>query len=93
MSESPADGGFCPGAGIRGVDSPPTFPDAADLLIDSESSEQPSGARGVLLLADGTRFEGRLFGSEEIQRVSWISLLGCADIKRALPTHPSPAKS
>ena len=88
MSESPADGGFCPGAGIRGVDSPPTFPDAADLLIDSESSEQPSGARGVLLLADGTRFEGRLFGSEEIAEGELVFTTGMTGFQESL-TDPS----
>ncbi len=88
MSESPADGGFCPGAGIRGVDSPPTFPDAADLLIDSESSEQPSGARGVLLLADGTRFEGRLFGSEEIAEGELVFTTGMCGYQESL-TDPS----
>ncbi len=66
MSESSAHGGFCPGAGIRGVEHPPTFQDAADPLLNSFGSEQPSGSKGVLLLADGTRFEGTLFGSEEI---------------------------
>ena len=88
MSESPADGGFCPGAGIRGADSPPTFPDAADLLIDSESSEQPSGARGVLLLADGTRFEGRLFGSEEIAEGELVFTTGMCGYQESL-TDPS----
>ena len=88
MSESPADGGFCPGAGIRGVDSPPTFPDAADLLLDSEGSEQPSGSRGILLLADGTSFEGRLFGTEEIAEGELVFTTGMCGYQESL-TDPS----
>lgn len=88
MSESLADGGFCPGAGIRGVDSPPTFPDAADLLLDSEGSEQPSGSRGILLLADGTSFEGRLFGTEEIAEGELVFTTGMCGYQESL-TDPS----
>ena len=88
MSESPADGGFCPGAGIRGVDSPPTFPDAADLLLDSGPPEQPSGSQGILLLADGTRLEGRLFGSEEIAEGELVFTTGMCGYQESL-TDPS----
>ena len=88
MSKSPADGGFCPGAGIRGVDSPPKFPDAADLLLDSGPPEQPSGSQGVLLLADGTRLEGRLFGSEEIAEGELVFTTGMCGYQESL-TDPS----
>ena len=88
MSKSPADGGFCPGAGIRGVDSPPKFPDAADLLLDSGPPEQPSGAQGILLLADGTRLEGRLFGSEEIAEGELVFTTGMCGYQESL-TDPS----
>ena len=88
MSKSPADGGFCPGAGIRGVDSPPTFPDAADLLLDSGPPEQPSGSQGILLLADGTRLEGRLFGSEEIAEGELVFTTGMCGYQESL-TDPS----
>ena len=88
MSKSPADGGFCPGAGIRGVDSPPTFPDAADLLLYSGPSEQPSGSQGILLLADGTRLEGRLFGSEEIAEGELVFTTGMCGYQESL-TDPS----
>ena len=88
MSESLADGGFCPGANIRGVDSPPSFPDAADLLVDSGSPEHPSGSRGILLLADGTRFEGRLFGSEEIAEGELVFTTGMCGYQESL-TDPS----
>jgi len=88
MSESPADGGFCPGAGIRGVESPPTFPDAADSLLDTGGSEHPSGSRGILLLADGTRYEGRLFGSEEIAEGELVFTTGMCGYQESL-TDPS----
>ena len=88
MSKSPADGGFCPGAGILGVDSPPTFPDAADLLLDSGPPEQPSGSQGILLLADGTRLEGRLFGSEEIAEGELVFTTGMCGYQESL-TDPS----
>jgi len=88
MSEGSADGGFCPGMGIRGVDSPPFFSDAADLILDSECSEQPSGSSGILLLADGTRFEGRLFGSEEIAEGELVFTTGMCGYQESL-TDPS----
>ena len=88
MSESSAVGGFCPGAGIRGVDSPPAFSDAADLILDSERSEQPSGSKGILLLADGTRFEGRLFGSEVIAEGELVFTTGMSGYQESL-TDPS----
>ena len=88
MSESSAHGGFCPGAGIRGVEKPPNFPDAADSLLKSSSSEQPSGSKGVLLLADGTRFDGTLFGSEEIAEGELVFTTGMCGYQESL-TDPS----
>ncbi len=88
MSESSAHGGFCPGAGIRGVEPPPTFPDAADPLLNSPGSEQPSGSKGVLLLADGTRFEGTLFGTEEIAEGELVFTTGMCGYQESL-TDPS----
>ncbi|MDG1540992.1 MAG: glutamine-hydrolyzing carbamoyl-phosphate synthase small subunit [Candidatus Thalassarchaeaceae archaeon] len=88
MSESPVDGGFCPGAGIRGVDSPPTFSDAADSILESGSLEHPSGSRGILLLADGTRYAGRLFGSEEIAEGELVFTTGMCGYQESL-TDPS----
>ena len=88
MSESSAHGGFCPGAGIRGVEHPPTFQDAADPLLSSPSSEQPSGSKGILLLADGTRFEGTLFGSEEIAEGELVFTTGMCGYQESL-TDPS----
>jgi len=88
MSKSSAHGGFCPGAGIRGVEHPPTFRDAADPLLNSPSSEQPSGSKGILLLADGTRFEGTLFGSEEIAEGELVFTTGMCGYQESL-TDPS----
>ena len=88
MSKSSAHGGFCPGAGIRGVEHPPTFQDAADPLLNSPSSEQPSGSKGILLLADGTRFEGTLFGSEEIAEGELVFTTGMCGYQESL-TDPS----
>ena len=59
MSENPPGRGFVPGAGVSGVTEPPIFPDAADALLDSNAPEPASGADGLLLLADGTRYKGR----------------------------------
>ena len=81
-------GGFCPGAGISGVEHPPTFPDAADPLLNSPGSEQPSGSKGVLLLADGTRFEGTLFGTEEIAEGELVFTTGMCGYQESL-TDPS----
>ncbi|MGB1461163.1 MAG: glutamine-hydrolyzing carbamoyl-phosphate synthase small subunit [Candidatus Thalassarchaeaceae archaeon] len=88
MSKSSARGGFCPGAGIHGVENPPTFPDAADPLLQSSVPEQPSGSKGVLLLADGTRFEGTLFGSEEIAEGELVFTTGMCGYQESL-TDPS----
>ena len=63
MSRPPHPGGFSPGLNQKGVIDPPSFPDAADKLLKDTSEEPFTGPPGVLLLADGTRAEGRLFGS------------------------------
>ena len=88
MSESSAHGGFCPGAGISGVEHPPTFPDAADSLLNSPGPEQPSGSKGILLLADGTRFEGTLFGTEQIAEGELVFTTGMCGYQESL-TDPS----
>ena len=85
--DSPA-GGFCPGAGVRGVKDPPSFPDAADPLLESRGSDQPSGSKGILLLADGTRFEGQLFGAEEIAEGELVFTTGMCGYQESL-TDPS----
>ena len=88
MSATSVEGGFCPGAGINGVHSPPSFPDAADILAESVGSEQPSGSSGTLLLADGTRFDGKLFGAEEIAEGELVFTTGMCGYQESL-TDPS----
>ena len=63
MSRPPHPGGFSPGLNQKGVLDAPSFPDAADKLLENTVREPFTGPPGVLLLADGTRMEGRLFGS------------------------------
>ena len=88
MSESSAHGGFCPGAGVSGVEHPPTFADAADSLLNSPGPEHPSGSKGILLLADGTRFEGTLFGTEQIAEGELVFTTGMCGYQESL-TDPS----
>ena len=88
MSATSVEGGFCPGAGINGVHSPPSFPDAADILAESVGSEQPSGSSGTLLLADGTRFDGKLFGAEEIAEGELVFTTGMCGYQESI-TDPS----
>tara|TARA_Y100001954_G_scaffold215198_1_gene245262 strand:+ start:86 stop:1420 length:1335 start_codon:yes stop_codon:yes gene_type:complete len=88
MPESSAHGGFCPGAGISGVEHPPTFADAADSLLNSPGPEHPSGSKGILLLADGTRFEGTLFGTEQIAEGELVFTTGMCGYQESL-TDPS----
>ena len=63
MSKHPSRGSFSPGLGQHGVSDPPIFDDAADHLLTTPTKFPFTGSKGVLLLADGTRAEGRLFGS------------------------------
>jgi hypothetical protein len=58
------DGSFCPGAENRHSIGYPTFQDAADGL--SRGDELPASATGsgLLLTADGGRYEGELFGAK-----------------------------
>ena len=61
-----AAGSFCPGSPNQKISNYPTFLDAADgLLNDAELYPQANGP-GVLLTADGGRYEGDLFVAEKI---------------------------
>jgi len=88
MSETTGGRGFSPGAGVVGVDSAPSFPDAADAILGSSAPEQPSGSSGLLILADGTRFEGRLFGAEAIAEGELVFTTGMCGYQESL-TDPS----
>ena len=88
MSNSTPARGFSPGANIFGVNNPPTFIDAADILIDSDDIQPASLAPGLLLLADGTRFKGSLFGSETIAQGELVFTTGMCGYQESL-TDPS----
>ena len=60
MSDGAVRQGFSPGEGVPGVSNPPVFPDATDELLESAIRDAPSDVRGILILADGTRYEGCL---------------------------------
>ena len=88
MSGSGLQRGFIPGEGIPGVSDAPTFPDAADGLVDSQSRNPPSEAPGLLILADGTRYNGVLFGAETIAQGELVFTTGMAGYQESL-TDPS----
>ena len=88
MSESTPGRGFTPGADILGVKEPPTFTDAADILIDSKELQPPSLEQGLLILADGTRFKGQLFGAETIAMGELVFTTGMCGYQESL-TDPS----
>ncbi|MFQ3343736.1 MAG: carbamoyl-phosphate synthase small subunit [Candidatus Thalassarchaeaceae archaeon] len=88
MSKSETRRGFSPGASGLGVKSPATFIDAADLLLDSNDFEPPSGAKGLLLLADGSRYEGSLFGFENISKGELVFNTAMSGYQESL-TDPS----
>ena len=88
MSGTTQSRGFVPGAGVPGVLDPPSFADAADSLLEPAERQQASGAAGLLLLADGTRYEGRLFGSEGIAQGELVFTTGMCGYQESL-TDPS----
>lgn len=88
MSKSTPGRGFSPGADILGVGSAPKFPDAADILVDSDDIQPASLAPGLLLLADGTRFSGSLFGAETIAQGELVFTTGMCGYQESL-TDPS----
>mgnify|MGYP006082216533 CR=1 FL=1 len=88
MSRSTLGKGFSPGADVLGVKSPPEFTDAADFLIDSDDIQPASLAPGLLLLADGTKFRGNLFGAETIAQGELVFTTGMCGYQESL-TDPS----
>ena len=85
-------GGFNPGLGQLGVKNPISFVDASDKLVlaKNKSSILPKGAegKGVLLLADGSRFEGELFGAKGIAQGELVFTTGMTGYQESL-TDPS----
>ncbi len=81
-------GSFCPGSTFGKKSDFPTFLDAADgLMYDSEISPQASG-KGVLLTADGGRYEGSLFGADTIGEGELVFTTGMMGYQESL-TDPS----
>ena len=84
--------GFSPGLGQKGVKNPISFQDASDKLanIANNNDSLPIAADGpgILLLADGSRFEGELFGSEGIAQGELVFTTGMAGYQESL-TDPS----
>ncbi len=82
-------GGFSPGEGQPGVFNPFCGIDAADALINSTSAVHESAhGRGVILLADGSRFEGELFGAAKIGEGELVFTTGMTGFQESL-TDPS----
>jgi len=88
MSGTTPPRGFIPGAGVQGVSNPPSFTDAADSLLDVTERQQPSGSPGLLLLADGTSYQGSLFGTEIIAQGELVFTTGMCGYQESL-TDPS----
>ncbi len=89
MSENPKGTGFTPGAGIPGVTSPFSDEDAADRLVDGRDIEfDDAYGKGVLLLADGGRYEGTLFGASVVAEGELVFTTGMTGFQESL-TDPS----
>ena len=80
--------GFAPGSFNRGVEEPPRFTDAADALLDKDSLPKRASGEGILLLADGGRFEGTLFGAEGFGEGELVFTTGMMGYQESL-TDPS----
>ena len=89
MSRAEArDGSFSPGSENRMSERFPSFPDAADgLFRGDELSPQASGP-GLLLTADGGRYEGELFGAQGIGEGELVFTTGMMGYQESL-TDPS----
>ena len=91
-----AAGSFCPGSPNQKISTYPTFLDAADgLLNDTELYPQANGP-GILLTADGGRYEGDLFGAEKIgegELVFTTCLLYTSPSPRDLSTSRMPSSA
>ncbi len=82
--------GFSPGGGQSGVSKAFVARDAADLLhpgAANRTSVEASG-RGVLLLADGSRYEGDLFGAEKVAEGELVFTTNMTGYQESL-TDPS----
>ena len=80
--------GFAPGRHNHGVTNPPLFSDAADALLNKSNLPKKASGEGILLLADGGRFEGTLFGAEGFGEGELVFTTGMMGYQESL-TDPS----
>lgn len=84
--------GFNPALGQKGVNNPIIFTDASDKLVEIKlnDSKLPSKAEGdgLLILADGSRFDGELFGAKGIAEGELVFTTGMTGYQESL-TDPS----
>ena len=80
--------GFCPGAGLVDSAEIPSFPDAADLMLKPFDNPPIEELPGLLLLADGGRFEGLLFGAQGQAEGELVFSTGMSGYQESL-TDPS----
>lgn len=82
--------GFSPGGGQSGVSKAFVARDAADLLLSSttNSESMEASGRGVLLLADGSRYEGDLFGAQQVAEGELVFTTNMTGYQESL-TDPS----
>ena len=62
--------GFAPGRLNHGVVNAPRFVDAADPLLDKSNLPPKAEGEGLLLLADGGRYEGTLLEQKDLVKVN-----------------------
>ena len=93
MSKGESEVGFRPGQGVPGVSESYVGQDAADCLVTGANHGHSSASGiGVLLLADGGRYEGTLFGAEAMAEgelvftavATWIFGSGKGEAERLL---------
>jgi len=92
MSKSQTAGGFVPAAGQSGVGAPFVGRDAADILLtnglETLAKDSAPSRSGLLLLADGGRYEGKLFGAAVEAEGELVFTTGMTGYQESL-TDPS----
>ena len=83
-----AAGSFCPGSPNQKISTYPTFLDAADGLLNDTKLYPQANGPGILLTADGGRYEGDLFGAEKIGEGELVFTTGMMGYQESL-TDPS----
>ena len=79
---------FCPGSPNRIDSGFPVFKDAADDLKIYETIPASASGKGILLTADGGRYEGELFGAPRIGHGELVFTTGMMGYQESL-TDPS----